>query len=66
MQILGIEKNGKRLLHFNFFRAFISDSFHKNWKETPVSVDDGGTDYWRMDYDPSTGKCLNFESNGEG
>ncbi|MFA6715670.1 MAG: hypothetical protein WCS27_09855 [Victivallaceae bacterium] len=59
-QYIGIMIKGKKRIYCNFFR-----SEHKaGWKENMVSVDDGGDDFFHLEYDVETGKCLNLEVNG--
>ena len=62
VQFKGVVKDGKKILHCNFFH--ISD-MHLNWKEVPAIVRDGGYWYWQIDYDIEEGKCISFYINGE-
>lgn len=63
VQIYGRVKNGKRIIHCNFFFREREQDF-PNWKKETVLVRDGGVYFWRIDYDIETGKCMNFETNG--
>ncbi len=67
VQFIGVIHDEKRLILCNFFPARRNkekDGF-EYWKRQEVSVDDGGFWYWQIEYDTSTGKCVNFASNGE-
>jgi len=61
VQFVGIIRDGKKLIWCNFFPK--EDGFDY-WKRQEVRVMDGGFWFWRIEYDPSTGKCLNFAING--
>ena len=61
VQFVGIVRDGKRLVLCNFFRA--DDVDEPDWRHNEVRVMDGGFWYWRIEYDPSVEKCLNFSSN---
>jgi hypothetical protein len=69
VQFTGINKDGKKIIHCNFFH--IEDHWkhgspgHPNWKESLVMVLDGGYWYWQIEYDIETKKCFNFRVNGE-
>jgi hypothetical protein len=62
VQFVGIVRDGKRLIWCNFFPA--AGAFGADWKREEVRVMDGGFWFWQIEYDPNTGKCLNFSSNG--
>ncbi|MFH1442272.1 MAG: hypothetical protein ABIH18_09590 [Candidatus Omnitrophota bacterium] len=62
VQFLGVLVNGQKIIHCNFFMA--EGDIFSNWADEYISVFDGGYSFWRIDYDVTTGKCLNFESNG--
>ncbi len=63
VQFVGVVRDGKRLIWCNFFPA--RDGGFKNWQREEVRVLDGGFWFWQIEYDPETGKCLNFSSNGD-
>jgi hypothetical protein len=66
-QAVGHTRNGKRLIHLNFFPR---DEFlgtgedPMTWRHHYVVVDDGGNDFWQIDYDCDANVCLDFEANG--
>jgi hypothetical protein len=62
VQFVGIERDGKKLIWCNFFPA--TGVFGANWKREKVMVMDGGFSFWQIEYDPNSGQCLNFSSNG--
>jgi hypothetical protein len=62
VQFFGIVRDGTRLVWCNFFPA--SDPFGRDWRREKVQVLDGGFWFWQIEYDPSTGECLNFGVNG--
>jgi hypothetical protein len=66
VQFVGIERDGKKYIWCNFFPAPRKgeEDYHPDWKRREVQVLDGGFDYWRIKYDPKTGKCHDFYSNG--
>jgi hypothetical protein len=59
-QVVGITRDGKKLVHFNFFPK---DEFG-DWRRHYIEVNDGGADFWRIEYDCKTTSFLNFVSNG--
>ncbi len=61
VQFIGVVRDGKRLIWCNFFP--LRDGF-EYWKREEVRVMDGGFWFWQIEYEPSTGKCLDFISNG--
>ena len=65
VQFVGTKRQGRKIIWCNFFPADRGekDQF-ENWRREKIEVDDGGFWFWHIDYDPSTGKCENFESNG--
>jgi hypothetical protein len=53
----------RKVIRCNFFPA--SESLLEEiWKKEEVKVMDGGFWFWQIEFDPSTGECLNFSSNG--
>ena len=63
VQFMGVVREGRRVIWCNFFPASRKDHFQE-WKQQQIMVDDGGFWFWQIDYDPNTGKCSNFTSNG--
>jgi len=66
VQFKGIVREGRKVIWCNFSpvpRKDEKDDF-QDWKQQEIEVSDGGFWHWRIDYDPSTGKCSNFSSNG--
>ncbi len=66
VQFFEKETDGKRLIWCNFFPAALKgqrDVFDY-WRKGQVLVNDGGSAFWNISYDPSTGKCSKFRSNG--
>jgi hypothetical protein len=66
VQFMGGVREGRRVIWCNFFPAPRKDEKDRfqEWKQLEILVDDGGFWFWQIDYDPSTGKCSNFTSNG--
>lgn len=62
VQFVGIITNGRKIIHCNFFPK--GEDFKYANKEY-VFVFDGGTSFWRIDYDIENNACLNFEVNGK-
>ena len=60
-QYAGIEARGRKLLYVNF----VCHSFNGEWKNHPVSVDDGGDCFFQIKYDPQTGAFTDLQINGE-
>jgi hypothetical protein len=52
----------RKAIHCNFFQE--EGGFNHD-KYTYVLVLDGGTSYWRINYDIDKNKCFDFEVNGE-
>ena len=67
VQFFSEEVDGKNVIWCNFFPAAEkgkSDHF-EYWRKSQVLVSDGGAAYWNITFDPSTGKCIKFRTNGE-
>ena len=67
VQFFGARRNGKDIIVCNFFptrTATGTDSF-SYWREQQVVVDDGGFHFWRIEYDPATDACRDFQVNGD-
>jgi hypothetical protein len=61
VQFIGVTRNGKTIISCNFFPATGDFGY---WKREKVEVMDGGYSFWQIEYDPDSGNCLNFGSNG--
>jgi hypothetical protein len=64
VQFIGVTRHGKKLIWCNFFPD--TKEVLSYWEKTPVEVADGGASFWQIYYDPTTGQCSNFISNGYG
>jgi len=67
VQFFGDEVDGKKLIWCNFLPVAVKggrDSF-EFWKQGQVLFSDGGSAFWHITFDPSTGMCSKFQSNGE-
>ena len=65
VQFTGVLLNGKKMIRCNFFPTHgITEDQFDYWKQQEVDVCDGGFGFWHAYYDPGTGKCLKFMSNG--
>ncbi len=67
VQFFGIVRDGNRLIRCNFFPAPRQgeQEHYQDWQRQEIMVLDGGFWFWQVEYEPSTGKCLNFTSNGD-
>ncbi|MBA7686374.1 hypothetical protein ES703_94818 [subsurface metagenome] len=61
-QYFGVIVDGRKRVYCNFF---IDPEEHPYWKSSFVLVLDGGANYFRIEYDVDSKKCLNFHPNGE-
>jgi len=69
VQFLGLYRDGRKVIHCNFFPIRFPEEKQDDaayWKREIVEVMDGGFWYWRIDYDPQTGRSSNFLVNGYG
>jgi hypothetical protein len=69
VQFIGIHRNGRKVVHCNFFPIRFTGEKQDDaayWKREIVEVMDGGFWYWRLNYDPQTGRSNNFLVNGYG
>ena len=68
VQFVGVVRDGNKIIWCNFFPAPRKGDgiFFSNWEQQEVRVLDGGFWFWQIDYDPGTGKCAGFVSNGYG
>lgn len=66
VQCVGYVLNGELLIRLNFFpsRENSDDTDSKNWKITYIDGMDGGPDFWRVDYAPSSRSFRNLRANG--
>lgn len=62
-QYVGLEVNGQKVL----LLSFIYDPNHSlfpGWKEHWIEVLDGGDNFWRVIYNPKTGRFSDWDCNG--
>jgi hypothetical protein len=66
-----LDKNGDRLLLVNFIRKpnffnrlFGIYDFTKDWQEQWITILDGGSNYWTIEYNLDNGNFQNFYVNG--
>lgn len=68
VQFWGITKNGKNGIYCNFFPAvakgYGTDDIFSRWRIEKIEVDDGGSSFWQVIYDPQTNSVLEFSCNG--
>jgi len=65
VQFIGVTRKGRKVIECNFFPAAGKEKdWFPYWQKHQVEVDDGGFYFWQMEYDPETGKCSKFSSNG--
>ncbi len=66
VQFAGIEVHGQKKILCNFFwsERNIDDVIFGNWRNELITIKDGGFWYWQIEYDTSSGECMNFQSNG--
>jgi len=61
-QYVGVIANGRKLVYVS---AFITPSeWHIRWKTYPVAVCGGGSDYWRVAFDPQMKRFSHWDVNG--
>jgi len=70
-QIVGYEKDGRKMIHLNFFpknemTTRKPGTTEPYWHFRYVVVCDGGPSFWQIDYDCQTKRFLNFMANGQG
>jgi hypothetical protein len=65
-QYIGVTIRGKRLLLVSFIYGpgIYHDQTMDQWKHLWIEVLDGGDNFWRVLYDPATGKFSGWECNG--
>jgi hypothetical protein len=68
-QVVGYTEGEKKRIHLNFLPEDEIDGYFDreglDWRHYYLRVCDGGSDYWRIEYDCETGTYLYFECNGE-
>jgi hypothetical protein len=66
-QYVGVIVEGKQLLHINFFPPVSQNGsdIYANWRKQYIVVDDGGSNFWRIDFNPSTRVFSRLIVNGE-
>jgi len=66
-QAYGQTKDGKKLIHLSFFpKSFIRSSKEiegSDWRHDLQTAVDGGTAFWRIDYDRQTNAYSGFDTN---
>jgi hypothetical protein len=66
-QVVGHTEHGKKLIHLNFFpKNRTSEKYFSDWRNQFIVVDDGGSDYWGIEYDDNAKAFLDFAPNGDG
>lgn len=66
-QYVGLLVKGSERIYLNAFRNTVAgygDDFDY-WQEEFVSILDGGTRFWQIEYDVQTKQFLNFSANGD-
>lgn len=66
VQAWGVERDGNRYVALSFFPAPREgeEDYFAEWKIRMVWVEDGGDDFWSIEYDPESKKCSKFSSSG--
>ncbi len=62
-QYVGIVVQGEKRLFVNCFRA--SPQEHSSWRQQFVDVDDGGSAYWRIQYQVDRKRFLEIDINSD-
>jgi hypothetical protein len=62
-QYVGIVVRGERRLFVNCFRA--DPEQHASWRQRLVDVDDGGLNYWRIQYQVDRKRFLEIDINSD-
>jgi hypothetical protein len=72
-QVVGYMKNGRKMIHLNFFprleddfTQFAPGTTEPYWHTRYEVVNDGGPRFWQIEYDPATKTFSNFRANGMG
>ncbi len=63
-QAVGHVKDGKKLIHLNFFRLE-EDESPTGWRKHYYDACDGGAWFWRIEYDCNAKTFSDFETNGD-
>jgi hypothetical protein len=68
-QVVAYSEKGKKRIHLNFISEGAVDETldpeGRDWRHSYLQVDDGGANFWRIEYDFDAGVYLGFECNGE-
>ena len=66
VQFQGVVQQKRKLIWCNFLPASPPGEIDRfgDWKRSAMIVSDGGFWFWRIAYDPATGKCQDFWANG--
>jgi hypothetical protein len=63
-QVVGHTKDGKKLIRLNFLRIRRGEEeTFKNWRNKYTVVDDGGSYFWRIEYDTKAKRFFDLEVN---
>ncbi len=62
-QYIGIIRSGRQFVYGNFFRYKIADHV-PDWKSAPVIFCDGGTSFFGIEFEKTTGRISHFQFNG--
>jgi hypothetical protein len=66
-QVVGHTKDGRKLIHLSFFPITQIENLmarrSRDWQHSYIIVNDGWTDYWRIEYDCKTKAFLDFQTN---
>ena len=70
-QVVGYEKDGRKMIHLNFFpkneiTTREPGTNEPYWHFRYVQVMDGGAWFWQIEYDPATKTFSDFRANGMG
>ena len=65
-QAIGHVKDGKKLIHLNFFaKEDVSEEDFTTWQHHYIAGSNGGTEYWRIEYDYKAQTFSDFEINDD-
>ena len=59
-----ITPKGERTIHVNCFKKEKDDDWQKSWMSNLYEVLDGGSNYWRVNFNIATGVLFDFSTNG--
>jgi hypothetical protein len=63
-QYVGVIAGGRKLVYVSAFHLPSEWQAHSHWRTSPVTVCDGGSDYWRVSFDPQTKQFSHWDVNG--